>query len=160
MSVTMNIHGESRPGLYYEKQDNSYIDGIDLENQASATLNDVSVRMGYEGNLADVTKIKGISDVSSQVQINGNMEVDLKAENTGEAGENKLFGIYNHEGTLTAGDVHVKAEGKNIGIISGIKTTENESTDIEGNAEVSVSGNTDDCTGILSTQRDNPSVPS
>ena len=148
----MNIHGESRPGLYYEKQNNSYIDGIDLENQASATLNDVSVRMGYEGNLADTTKIKGISDTSSQVQINGNTEVDLKAENTGEAGENKLFGIYNHEGTLTAGDVHVKAEGKNIGIISGIKTTENGSTDIEGNTEVSVSGNTDDCTGIMSTQ--------
>ncbi len=152
VNVIMNIHGESRPGLYYEKQDNSYIDGIDLENQASATLNDVSVRMGYEGNLADVTKIKGISDISSQVQINGNTEVDLKAENTGGAGDNKLFGIYNHEGTLTAGDVHVKAEGKNIGIISGIKTTENGSTDIEGNAEVSVSGNTDDCTGILSTQ--------
>ena len=93
VSVTMNIHGESRPGFYYEKQDNSYIDGIDLENQASATLNDVFVRMGYEGNLVDVTKIKGISDVSSQVQINGNTEVGLKAENTGEAGENKLFGI-------------------------------------------------------------------
>ena len=152
VSVTMNIHGEFRPGLYYEKQDNSYIAGISLENQASAKLNDVSVRMGYEGNLAVVTKIKGISDISSQVQINGNTEVDLKAENTGEAGENKLFGIYNHEGTLTAEDVHVKAEGENIGIISGIKTTENGSTDIEGNAEVSVSGNTDDCTGILSTQ--------
>lgn len=144
VSVTMNIHGESRPGLYYEKQDNSHIDGIGLENQASATLNDVSVRMGYEGNLADATKIKGISDNSSQVQINGSTEVELKAENTGEAGANKLFGIYNHEGTLTAGDVHVKAEGKNIGSISGIKTTENGSTDIEGN--------TDDCTGILSTQ--------
>ena len=48
--------------------------------------------------------------------------------------------------------MHVKAEGKNIGIISGIKTTENGSTDIEGNTEVSVSGNTDDCTGIMSTQ--------
>ena len=159
VSVTMNIHGESRPDPYhYEKKDNSNVDGIclenleNLENQDSATLNDVSVHMGYEGNLADATKIKGISDISSKVQINGSTEIDLKAENTGEAGANKLFGIYNHEGHLTAGDVHVKAEGKNIGSISGIKTTENGSTDIEGNAEVSVSGNTDDCTGILSTQ--------
>ena len=153
VSVTMNIHGESRPDPYYGNKDNSNVDGIGLENQASATLNDVSVRMGYEGNLADATKIKGISDNSSRVQINGSTEVELKAENTGKAGANKLFGIYNHKGTLTAGDVHVKAEGKNIGIISGIKTTENGSTtDIKGNTEVTVSGNTDDCTGILSTQ--------
>lgn len=153
VSVTMNIHGESRPDPYYGKTDNSNVDGICLENQASATLNDVSVRMGYEGNLADATKIKGISDNSSSpVQINGSTEVELKAENTGKAGANKLFGIYNHKGTLTAGDVHVKAEGKNIGSISGIKTTENGSTDIEGNTEVTVSGDTDDCTGILSTQ--------
>ena len=152
VSVTMNIHGESRSDPYYGEKDNSNVDGIGLENQASATLNDVSVRMGYEGNLADAMKIKGISDNSSLVQINGSTEVELKAENTGEAGANKLFGIYNHEGTLTAGDVHVKAEGTNIGSISGIKTTENGSTDIEGNTEVTVSGNTDDCTGILSTQ--------
>lgn len=153
VSVTMNIHGESRPDSYYEKKVNSNVDGICLENQASATLKDVSVRMGYEGNLADATKIKGISDNSSSpVQINGSTEVELKAENTGKAGANKLFGIYNHKGTLTAGDVHVKAEGKNIGSISGIKTTENGSTDIEGNTEVTVSGDTDDCTGILSTQ--------
>ena len=113
VSVTMNIHGESRPDPYYGKTDNSNVDGICLESQASATLNDVSVRMGYEGNLADATKIKGISDNSSSpVQINGSAEVELKAENTGKAGANKLFGIYNHKGTLTAGDVHVKAEGK------------------------------------------------
>ena len=84
----MNIHGESRPGLYYEKQNNSYIDGIDLRKSGFGNIKRCIVFVwGYEGNLADTTKIKGISDTSSQVQINGNTEVDLKAENTGEAGE-------------------------------------------------------------------------
>lgn len=167
LRVVMDVKGDSRTDPYdYEKTEQSHVDALAVENGASAALKNVSVDLGVHGSLIDATQIAGISyrpgkaaasaaeedGDTPHVSVSGKTELAVIAENTGIAGNQEVYGIYNRGGRMGLADVRIQAKGENMGVLSGVRTTENGTTHITGSGEIVVSGDANDQTGISSTQ--------
>ncbi len=153
LAVTMKIRGDSVKDPYnYEKTDESHVDGLSLGNKASAALKAVTVDLGLQGSLMDSTRVTGISVQDSPLTITGNTDLKLEAENTGTAGTQQLYGIYNKGGQITAGDTRIQLTGKQFGTVSGVSTTESGQTQIKGNVEITAAADSAAQTGVMSSQ--------
>ena len=164
LSVTMAVNGNSRIDPYsYEKTDNSHVDGLAVEDNASAALKNIFVNIKSKGTFMDKTQITGVSyrtgtaasakdTDGTNISVTGNTNINVEAENTGSVGGQQLYGLHNEGGLLHIGDANIRVTGKLMGEVSGVHTTERGTTDIAGPADIFVSSDASNQTGISSSK--------
>ena len=176
LSVNMDIQGKSIQDPYYEKTSDSHVDGLAIENQATATLNNLSVHIKQlKGSLMDTTQVTGMAyrpyqqpatssvngvaeesadnsaaDDTKNIKITGTTNIQIAAENTGSADGAQVYGIYNQGGSVQMNDATIQLTGKKVGSISGVCTTDGGTTDVMGDITISVNGDAGKQIGIFS----------